>query len=77
MIYTVGSTKFYDHWIKEIKPFEKAKDGSVWKTYDEAKKHAPEGFSVYGVEADWLNDVVEYPNEPWGTLIRDAKITKL
>lgn len=62
-IYCVGLTKNYEQYFREQNPpYKKGRTddyegGSVWKTYSEADKNCPPGFSVYGILADWDKDV--------------------
>jgi len=85
MIYTVGRTQIYLDGFEVCcrlgEPMQKkgkAEDypgGSVWETFEEAQKYATEGFSVFGVVADWENDTI--PSEKgkdWHDLQRDANL---
>jgi hypothetical protein len=80
MIYTIGSTSFYSKGFadsaREGVVFEKGVGGSVWKTEEEARLFAREGYSVYGVLADWDKDTEPTPHE-WNALIVDAPLVRL
>jgi len=61
LIYTVGRDDIYIPYMKTKSP-KKGIGGSVWKTYEEAKKYAPIGYQVYGVIAKWNIDTKLDPN---------------
>lgn len=85
MIYTIGKTALYEiSFAKatEANPPKKVgrnsesgyKGGSVWQTEEEARQvanHHSEDYTVYGVLADWEEDVED------GHLTRDAEIVKI
>jgi len=50
--------------------------GSVWKTREEAEKHCPTGYSVYGVILDWERDS-EPSHGTWNNLLYDRPLEKL
>lgn len=53
--------------------------GSVWKTKEEAQKHCPKSYSIFGVLADWDKDTAPsvLDNATWHDLLIDAKIVDL
>lgn len=83
MIYTIGNTKNYTKFFIEQGTPQKAgrtsdyPGGSVWKTPEEALKHCPENFSVYGVDAIWETDTVPNENGDWHDLLIDADLVKV
>lgn len=85
MIFTVGHTESYEQGLREepeLKKLGKRDDwngrpyggGSVWLTADEAQQQCPDGYSVYGVIADWDRDAEQLPNEPFRRLLVDSVI---
>lgn len=86
LIYTIGNAKNYDKCFKEQKDMpgfpKKLHGGSVWQTYEEAKKHAEletnnqTKFSVYGVLADW-NETKPSTDGDWNELLIDATLIQL
>lgn len=84
MIYTIGKTDVYEisfakateeHPPKKVgsNPDSGYKGGTVWQTENEALRAAnqqPGDYSVYGVLADWEEDVQN------GHLTRDAELVK-
>lgn len=87
MIYTIGKTEIYESlFVQNPDGFAKKNGGSVWKTKVDAEAFidnnlpVTSGFSVYGVEATWENDVVnlhENRETEFGSLTRDAKCVKI
>lgn len=94
LIYTIGYTKSYEKALAEdpnvtktgkrgpgvLKDYpEGYEGGSVWETYKEALKYCPEGYSVYGVLADWNKDTEPNPKGDGNerSLVVDSKIVKL
>ena len=84
MIYTIGHQKSYELYFEEQgtpRKLGRTKDyggGSCWQTKDEAQKHCPEGYSVYGVMADWDRDTE--PNREggsWHDLLVTSDLVKL
>lgn len=82
MIYTIGHTWSYSQYFKEqAQPQKKGRTfdyfgGSVWQTPEEAQRHCIEGFSVYGVMADWT-DTTPSPLGDWHDLLIDADLVEL
>lgn len=82
MIYTIGYTKSYEKSFEDHSiVFKKGRDkdyegGSVWKTYEEAVREKPEGYSVYGVLADWETETIPSEGNSWHCLLVDAKLEK-
>lgn len=84
MIYTIGRTENYERYFQEQAPEGPKKKGrtsdytggAVWKTYEEALRSCPQGYSVYGVEADWEKDT-EACNSNYNELLRDARLIQL
>jgi hypothetical protein len=76
MIYTVGNSESYLKYFSEQVHPMKAVGGSVWKTFDEAKKYAPEnsGFSVFGVLADWDRDTKPSLSGDWHDLLINSEL---
>lgn len=83
MIYTIGNTESYERAFTEHGRVEKMgrhegyPGGCVWKTRTEAEAHCPEGYSVYGVLADWEEDTEPNPDQPWHDLLVDAPLVQL
>lgn len=84
MIFTIGRTESYDQNIASQENCQKkGKDqnycgGSVWRTYEEALEYVVEGYSVYGVVADWDKDTEEnQEGGNWHNLLKDAKLIKI
>lgn len=86
MIYTIGHTESYRKYVREQSPAKPEKlgrtaeyeGGSVWRTIEEAVANCPEGYSVWGVIADFDKDTE--PNRdgnPWNDLLRDAELVDL
>lgn len=81
MIYTVGERNTYDRYIAEdANPRKKGRvgqycGGSVWEDPTEAARHAPLGYGVYGVIANWeLDTSPSLSGGPWHDLLVDARI---
>lgn len=77
MIYTIGKTKIYEDYM-ERDPLTASKGvtGSVWETFVQAKMYRDRqasGWSVYGVEADWLKDTKDI-GEDFRSLTKDCKL---
>lgn len=57
--------------------------GSVWQTPEEVQRHIDskpatlDGYSVYGVEADWTRDTTASQNGPWHDLLINAPLYRL
>lgn len=80
VVYTVGNTEAYERYFASQKPKElqKAVGGSVWQARNEAQRHAPQGFTVYGVAAKWGRDTERDPEgNGWHRLTRDAQLFRL
>ena len=83
MIYTIGRTAAYEQNFKDLPIVEKLgreegyPGGSVWKTPEEALRHCPSDYSVYGVEADWEKDTEPSKEGHWHDLLKTSKIVKL
>jgi len=83
MIYTIGYTKSYLKYFEEQetpKKMGRTKDypgGSVWKTKKEAQQNCKEGYSVFGVLADWNKDTEPNENESFNNLLIDAELVQL
>jgi len=83
MIYTIGRTELYEVTFanateecppKKIGSTFEYEGGIVWQTKEEAQQaanHQDEDYSVYGVLADWEEDVEN------GHLTRDAELVKI
>lgn len=83
MIYTVGHKISYDCYLAS-NDFCKKKGrtvdypgGSVWKTFEEANKHAKDGYAVYGVLADWEKDTEQSQDGEWHDLLVSSIIVRL
>lgn len=86
MIYTIGHTESYEEYFK-VRPFpmklgkyDDYPGGSVWKTYPEALAqilHKCDGYSVYGVLADWDTDTEEIPGYCMRNLIRTSPLVRI
>lgn len=77
MIYTIGYTKSYEEYFERFPDPAKAAGGSVWKTREAAEVHAKDGFSVYGVSADWQTDTKPTKVGDWHDLLRSADLIRL
>lgn len=84
MIYTVGHKASYDRYLREQGPqcYKRGPrgdypGGSVWRTVEEAEHHAPEGYAVYGVIADWELDTTPSSRGDWHDLLHDARIVSV
>lgn len=84
MIYTVGHRESYERYLREQGPqcFKRGTrpdypGGSVWRTREEAERRAPEGYAVYGIDADWEKDTIPSAIGPWHDLVRDARIVRV
>ena len=83
MIFTVGHTENYEQYFVEYIDVPKLgrtdgyPGGSVWESKEDAEKHCPNGFSVYGVMSDWDNDTEPSEEGNWNDLLVDAKLIKL
>ncbi len=90
MIYTIGGPAYPEFLKEKTKsgeiPWKVGKTdlypgGSVWKTREEAQECADkgEGYSVYGVLADWDTETVESDDfgATWHNLLVDAKLVHL
>jgi hypothetical protein len=84
MIYTIGHAESYERYFREQgnpSKLGREKDydgGSVWKTFEDAKPYATEGYSVYGVLANWDTDTV--PTEAdgdWHDLLVTSPLVRL
>lgn len=87
MIYTCGHTESYERYFREQGTPSKLgrgmhegryyQGGSVWKTFDEANHFAINGYSVYGVLADWDKDTTQSKDGPWHDLLVTSPLVKL
>ena len=85
MIYTIGHTESYLRYFAEQSTPQKKGlcdgyfGGSVWQTYDEAKRHAllDIGFSVFGIMADWETETSPTKDGDWHDLLVDADLVIL
>jgi len=83
MIFTIGKTEYYERYFREQdcpRKLGKTNDyegGSVWKTREEAQKFCPEGYSVYGVEADWGKDTEPNENGDYHNLLVTSPLVRL
>jgi len=84
MIYTTGHTANYMSYFamrhpdipKKLGRSENYAGGSVWATYEEAKRHCPLDYSVFGVDADW-SDTERSQSGDWNDLLIDADLVIL
>jgi hypothetical protein len=76
ILYTVGRTDIYEPYIASDPYPGKGKGGTVWPSWRAANDHCPEGFSVYGVVADWELDTEVDPEGDgvWHRLTRNAAL---
>lgn len=83
MIYTLGRTAAYEQcFCDQERPQKRGRThdypgGSVWETPEQAASHAPEGYSVYGVVAEWESDTEPAADGPWHDLLIDADLVRL
>jgi len=83
VIYTVGKKSAYESALDEVPDLKKKgrcgwySGGSVWETKEEAAKHCPDGYKIYGVLARWNIDTEPSQNGPWHGLLIDAQITRI
>jgi len=83
MIFTLGHTASYLSYFKNY-PCPKKKGrtddyvgGSVWVGYKDALNRCSEGFSVFGVEANWDKDTIPSREGNWHDLLVDAPLVFL
>ena len=90
MIFTLGHTESYERYFREQGTPKKLgrnksyEGGTVWETQAEAQKYVniccPDGYSVYGVEADWdkdtIIDIILYADKT-RSLKRTSKLVKV
>lgn len=82
MIYTIGHTENYERYFEEQGTPQKLgrtadyAGGSVWKTQEEAQRGCPDGYSVYGVLADWEKDTAPTVND-WNDLLVTSDLCKV
>lgn len=87
MIYTVGLVTEYEPRLSAGNATKKGRTdsydgGMVWRTAGEAQTYllindTTGARAVYGVEADWEDDTVQNPGEPYRRLTRDAPLIRL
>jgi hypothetical protein len=83
VIYTTGFTESYEEALNRLPEVTKLgrtesyPGGSVWKTEAEARSMLPEGYSIYGVLADWDKDVAPDGGHGEGSLLFDRPIVRL
>lgn len=83
MFYTLGHKESYEQYFREQSaPFKMGRKdeypgGSVWLTKEEAEKHCPSDYAVYGVLADWDNDTILTEDGDWHDLLIDAPLCKI
>ena len=83
MIYTIGHTWSYLNAFQELGSVMKRgrtndyQGGSVWQTQEEAAEYAKDGYSVFGVKADWEKDTVPNIESNWHDLLIDAELVIL
>lgn len=79
MIFTVGKRDNYEKYISEFPEASKAIGGSVWQTREQAQEYAKNnGFSVYGVEANWdIDTIFDKSGDGWNELLINAPLVKL
>lgn len=87
MIYTLGRHTAYENNFKKISNLQKLgrcegyEGGSVFQTAEEVWEYivaeSLEGYSVYGVEADWERDTEKSQTNVWNDLLRDAPLVQL
>lgn len=83
MIFTIGYTENYErYFIEQPKPRKLGRTadypgGSVWRTFEEAKLNCPDGYSVYGVLANWETDTEPSNEGEWHDLLITSDLIKL
>jgi hypothetical protein len=84
MIFTLGHTESYERYFVEQGTPQKmgSEDptrvpGSVWRTREEAEEVRPQGYSVYGVLADWETGTVPVPISTHRNLLVSSDLVKL
>jgi hypothetical protein len=88
LIYTIGRTDAYEQAFREqVTPRKLGRTtdypgGSVWPNRRGAEEFLvayehDQGFSVYGVRADWDTDTAPSTDGPWHDLLRDADLVRL
>lgn len=91
MIYTLGHTANYEALFKRLHPDAPLKSGrdsklhknypggSVWKTFEAAKACCQNGYSVYGLNANWGTDTAPSQDSIGGSrdLLKTSKLIQL
>lgn len=83
MIFTIGHKSSYEQYFREQGTPQKMgrndeyPGGSVWKTFGEAKQYCPEGYEVYGVQADWERSTVKSEDGDWHDLLVTSDLVML
>jgi len=85
IIYTIGFTLDYErYFLSQDRVIKQGRTndypgGGVWQTFEEAKAHCDknEGFSVYGVIANWDDTAESKDGGGMRHLLRDSKLIKL
>lgn len=76
MIFTVGREDAYESYHRRFGYVNKGVGGSVWRTAKQARRHAPYGYAVYRVVADWTRHTapsMEFGAD-WHDLLVPARI---
>lgn len=85
MVYTIGHEESYHCYFQEQgRPKKLGRNGSddypggsVWKTEEEAMKHCPDGYRVYGLLADWETNTEQSKDGDWNDLLINAELIQL
>lgn len=84
MIYTIGNKDSYERYLFEQGDCKKkGRDGdydggSVWNDAGTAASHAPDGYAVYGVLAEWGRDTEpSRSGGDWHDLLSSATLVRL
>lgn len=57
--------------------FKTAEEAQAWIDANKAERPEAAGYAVYGLEADWERDTIQYEGEPYARLIINRPIVKL
>jgi hypothetical protein len=85
VIYCIGKEELYEQYFQDqARPHKAGRNvkseypgGSVWETEEDARKHCPEGYQVYGVLAHWRIDTEPSKDGNWDDLLIDAELVQL
>jgi len=79
MLYTIGKRIIYDLYMARDSNASKGITGSVWETFEQAKRYRDRqahAFGIYGVEADWNLDTKNI-GEEFRALTRECRLVAI